>query len=301
MGHHLNWGIPLVIDLFTAAMGAGAFMLAVMADLSGRAKYRTTSTVGALIAPWPAIAGVALLVIDLGKPLRFWEMMLRRGPGLLWLKSPYLMFNPTSTMSIGTWVLTIFIYASFGYIALTILSYFWEKLALLRKLMGLAGLPFAMAVTIYTGVLLAASPNPLWNNAMLPVLFVVSALVTGSAAVIACMAVLRILDLIEPAEMAAVPRLEKMMSVILVVNLLVALAFVGLGLGTAEMRYAVGGGLGLLWWVGIIGLGMVVPLVAGLKGGEKQPHVSLVLAALVLMGGLFLRYVILVVGQTPIA
>ena len=299
--HELNWGIPLVIDLFTAAMGAGAFMLAVMADLSGRAKYRTTSTVGALIAPWPAIAGVALLVIDLGKPLRFWEMMLKRGPGLLWLQFPYLQFNPESTMSIGTWVLTIFIWASFGYIALTILSYWIERLTILRKLMGLAGVPFAMAVTIYTGVLLAASPNPLWNNAMLPVLFVVSALVTGAAGVIATMAVLRIVDVLEPDDMAAVPKLEKMMSVILIVNVLVALLFVGIGLGTKEMRHAVGGGFGLLWWVGIIFLGMIVPMIAGLKGGEKQPQVSLVLAALVLMGGLFLRYVILVVGQIPIA
>jgi protein NrfD len=67
------------------------------------------------------------------------------------------------------------------------------------------------------------------------------------------------------------------------------------------MKHAVGGGFGLLWWVGIILLGMIVPLVAGLKGGEKQPQVSLVLSALVLMGGLFLRYVILVVGQIPLA
>ena len=55
---------------------------------------RAVSITGALLAPWPVILGVLLLVVDLGRQLRFYEMLLRPGPGLL-------MFSPTSTMSIG--------------------------------------------------------------------------------------------------------------------------------------------------------------------------------------------------------
>ncbi len=32
MEGHLNWGLPLIIDLFAAGMGAGALMVAVAAD-----------------------------------------------------------------------------------------------------------------------------------------------------------------------------------------------------------------------------------------------------------------------------
>lgn len=102
---HYNWGIPVAIDLFAAALGAAIFMVAVVADLAGGRKYRRISITGALIAPWPAILGVLLLVVDLGKPWRFWEMILRRSHETLGVES--LMFKIGSTMSIGTWLLTI--------------------------------------------------------------------------------------------------------------------------------------------------------------------------------------------------
>ena len=96
---HYNWGLPIAIDLFTAGMGAAAFMVAVVADLKSNKKFDSVRFTGAIIAPWPVILGVLLLIVDLGKPLRFWEMMLRRGEGLS-LEAPYLMFNGGSTMSV---------------------------------------------------------------------------------------------------------------------------------------------------------------------------------------------------------
>ena len=57
---HLNWGLPVALDLFLAGMGAAAFMLAVMADFAGGRRYRSVSITGAAIAPWPVILGVLL-------------------------------------------------------------------------------------------------------------------------------------------------------------------------------------------------------------------------------------------------
>ncbi len=117
MNEHLNWGLPLIIDLFAAGMGAGAFMVAAVADLaSNKKRYRDISLAGAFIAPWPAIIGVLLLVVDLGNPQRFWEMVLKRGDGVLTLEAPLVMFAPSSVMSWGTWVLSIFICVSLAYI-----------------------------------------------------------------------------------------------------------------------------------------------------------------------------------------
>ena len=295
METHLNWGIPVALDLFLAALGAGVFMLAVIADLAGGRRYRLISAIGALMAPWPVIAGVLLLVVDLGVPWRFWEMMLRRGEGLA-LTFPFIMFNPSSTMSIGTWVLTIFVWISLGYIVLTILAYPFRWVGVLRKLLGIIGLPIALLVTVYTGVLLSASPNPLWNSQLLPVLFVASAMVTAAALVVFVLAALRIVGVVAD-EDAHIPRIEKLNSRIIAFQLLVLILFMLVGISSAPMRLIVGAGYGLLWWVGIIGLGLIVPLLHGLKGRARRPQTSLVVSALVLLGGFFLRYVILIAGQ----
>ena len=270
-------------------MGAGAFMLAVMADLAGGRRYRLVSAIGAFVAPWPVIAGVLLLVVDLGVPWRFWEMLLRRGEGIL-------MFNPTSTMSIGTWLLTIFVWVSLGYIVVTILAYPFRWVGTLRKVVGVIGLPLALLITIYTGVLLSASPNPLWNTILLPIAFVVSAMVTGIASVIFILAILRFCGV--GAEEEHIPKLEKLNSRIIAFQLVMVILFMLVRIGSAQMISMIGTVFfGFLWWIGIIALGLVVPLVLTLKGQARKPLISLALSALVLLGGFLLRYVILVAGQ----
>ena len=292
---HFNWGIPVAVDLFLAALGAGAFMLAVLADLTGKKRYRLISAVGAFIAPWPVIGGVLLLVIDLGRPWLFWEMLLKRGEGLT-LEYPFLQFRLGSTMSIGTWVLTIFVWVSFAYIAATVAAYPFKWVGILRKLIGIIGLPIAIMVTVYTGVLLSASPNPLWNSMWLPVTFVFSAMATATASVIFVIAALKLFGVVGEHN-ADVPKLERMNSTVIFVQLLAVIVFMLASLGVPQMKLVIGAGFGALWWVGIIFLGLVVPFLYGRKGEVKSPQTSLVMAALVLLGGFFLRYVILIAGQ----
>ncbi len=56
-------------------------------------------------------------------------------------------------------------------------------------------------------------------------------------------------------------------------------------------------GFGALWWVGIVFLGVILPALVGLKGGTKKPQTALLVSALVMLGGFFLRYAILFAGQ----
>ena len=284
---HVNWGWPVALDLFLAALGAGAFMLAVAADLAGGKRYRVISTTGAVIAPWPAIIGVILLVVDLGRPLRFWEMILRRGEG-------FLMFNAGSVMSWGVWLLTVFILLSLAYMVVAILSWPFAWGAIAKKIIGVIGLPFALLVCVYTGVLISATTNALWNTPVLPIVFVTSAMVTGIAAVIFVLALLQ-LPKKEVPEDSPIPKLEKLNSMMIGVQLLAVVLFMLLRINTAPMKAIMSGPT---WWILVIGLGLVVPLIVGLKAKIKKPQVSLVVAALILLGGFLLRYVILMGGQT---
>ncbi len=286
---HFNWGIPVALDLFFAGFGAGALLLAVIADLAGGKQYQRITRIGAFIAPWPVILGVLLLVIDLGHPLRFWEFLLRTGPG-------FIMFQPTSVMSIGVWLLTIFVILSLLYLVLTLFSWVVSWGAKLRQAVGLIALPFALLVIVYTGVLLAATPNPLWNSVFLPAVFSVSAISTGIAGVVFVLVVTHICKQsmkLDP----FIPKLEKINSWVIGLQLFIIILFVFAQIQSAAMRMIIGSGFGLLWWVGIIGLGLVIPLLFGLKEEDKSPQVSLIVSALVLLGGFFLRYVILIGGQ----
>ncbi len=292
MEHHISWGIPVAFDLFLAGFGAGALLLAVVADLSGGKQYQKIMRTGAIIAPWPVLLGVILLVVDLGNPLRFWEFLLRKGPGIL-------MFNPDSVMSIGVWLLTFFVILSLVYLVLCLVSWVFVWGAKLRQLVGVVAFCFALLVTVYTGVLLAATPNPLWNSVLLPAVFSVSALSTGIAGVVFVLALGHIYKRavkIDP----FVPELEKINSWVIGLLLLIIILFVLVGLvgiSSERMKMIIGSGFGILWWIGIVGLGLIVPLLFGRKGKANTPGASLVVSALVLLGGFLLRYVILMGGQ----
>jgi len=289
MEHHISWGIPVAFDLFLAGFGAGALLLAVVADLFGGKRYQKIMRTGAIIAPWPVLLGVILLVVDLGNPLRFWELLIRNGPGIL-------MFNPTSVMSIGTWLLTIFVILSLLYAVLSIFSWAFAWGDKLRQAVGVVALPFALLVTVYSGVLLAATPNLLWNSVFLPAVFSISALSIGIGGVVIVLALTHIYKQSVKTD-PFIPKLEKINSQVICLQLVIIILFLLARIGTTPMKMIIGSGFGLIMWIGIIGLGLVVPLIFGIKGEAKRPQSSLIVSALVLIGGFFLRYVVLIGGQ----
>ncbi len=294
---HYDWGLLLAIDLFAAGLGAAIFMVAVAANLAGGRRYRRISTTGALIAPWPVILGVLLIVVDLGKPLRFWEMMLRRSHETLGIES--IMFNAGSTMSLGTWLLILFVLGSLVYMVVALLAWPFKWAEKLQKVLGVIGLPIALLVTIYTGVLLSATRNRVWGSLLLPIVFVASAIVTGIAAIVFILAAIRVAR--PDSKIGSdIPKLEVINGWTIAFQLLMVILFVIFGIGSAQMRAVIGSAFGLLWWIGVIGLGLVLPLVIGIRGGAKNAPVSLVVSALVLLGGFFLRYTILLGGQLQI-
>jgi formate-dependent nitrite reductase membrane component NrfD len=279
-------------------MGAGALMVAVAADFASKKKeFRDVSLAGAFIAPWPAILGVLLLVVDLGNPQRFWEMILKRGDGYLTLESPFVMFAPSSVMSWGTWVLSLFIIFSLAYLVAHVASFALHWVAPIRKFIGACAFVFALPVTVYTGVLIASCNNGLWNSMWLPTLFVVSAIATGIASVVFLLAAFKIFLNMEPQE-PNIPKLEKANSVILIVQLVVLVIFLIAQISAPTTKAMIGSQFGILFWIGIVGLGLLLPILVGLKGKALKPQVSFLIAALVMLGGFFMRYVILVAGQT---
>jgi formate-dependent nitrite reductase membrane component NrfD len=195
--HWANW--LLVIEMFAAGIAAGTFFVIALLNVGanrgagGDEDRATAARLG--FVPLPLMLLVAiLLVVDLGEPLRFLNIILRspfapeRGP------SP-LMFNPNSPMTWGTYVIVVF-----G--ALTVIPFLdalWHRraprgskaerspLSLVEKVahnpfgMAVCAL-FALAVGTYSGVLLNVTSQNVWGDTvLLGALYMVFSALSGTA------------------------------------------------------------------------------------------------------------------------
>ena len=162
----------------------------------------------------------------------------------------------------------------------------------LRRRLGLVSIAAGVALGVYTGILLSSlGARPLWSSGLLGPLFLVSGLSTSAAFV----------HLVspDPEERLGLLRLDN--ALILTEVALLAFYLIGLaGSAEAHARAAellLGGPYTAVFWVGVVGLGLVVPLVIQVLVVTGRVAHTPVASILVLLGGLALRFVIVYAGQ----
>jgi formate-dependent nitrite reductase membrane component NrfD len=262
-----GWEMMIVWYFFLGGIAGGAYFTAAIADNFGSVRDGRVSRVGYLLSlPLVAICG-ALLVADLGVPLRFLNMM-----------RTFKFWDP---MSIGAWALGVF--GLFTLVS-SVLSFSRseERIALRRKI-GLVGILFGFFLASYTGVLLSATALPPWSGSrLMGALFLASGASTGMAAVSL------MLFLTGASAGDGWNRVKRADRFAMIFELVVlALFLVVLGSAAQPM---LSGHLAVLFWVGLVVVGLVVPLVLEftLHGAQVAAAISPVL---VLVGGFVLRYV----------
>ena len=163
------WENDIPAYLFLGGLAAGSSLLGAGAHATARPGLRRTGRLGAFVG---IVISLAALVHDLGKPGRFVNMLR--------------VAKPTSPMSVGTWILTVYgpMAGLAGAAELRPFLPRWLREGLVGKLLGLAGTPAgvlaamaAPAVASYTAVLLSDTATPSWHEAHreLPFVFVGSA------------------------------------------------------------------------------------------------------------------------------
>lgn len=319
--HEPVWEFLIVFYLFMGGLSAGLYFvsgLATWIQEDGKPCYPRLSRWGALLAPWPVSLGSALLIFDLGKPLRFWKLFFH--------------FRWQSPMSIGSWLLVLFTLLSLVYLwawlesderaALVarlpkpILSRLPEKakawlahdLSVWRKELAMFGFPLAVGVGIYTGVLLGAvQARPFWNTNLVAQMFLFSALSTGTATLM----LVRLMDSPRP-DLKELRFLYSLDICLIFLEFFIVLPYLLHGeLSTLAVQQALalilGGPYTLAFWGLFMGLGLLAPLAIELWEfkpvlmGRGELHISrrwaLSAAGLVIFGGFILRYVFVFAGQ----
>jgi len=312
MGDELTWGLPVILYLFLAGMGAGATTVSASMLLRGggdpRSMHHEIARYGAILGPFPVILGTAMIVFELGS--------FQHGDYFKFLN--LLMVMNLSPMSVGSWLLLLFTATSviYGYTYLKLPMPFLDRLKW-RVVMAWVNIPLGIGVAIYTGVMLGAMPSrPFWNSPILALLFLVSALSTGVALIILARALFGRGHLSDEQRevvhnsgyILAATDVMLIGFELIVVFLFLMFAILTVG----DVWYAVsvilpGGKLAGLFWTGFVLIGLLLPGLVELYfvtpkllrqrryAVSRSTEIGIALA--VIFGGFMLRYVVVIAGQ----
>jgi len=314
MSEEFAWGLPVISYLFLAGVGAGALTVSASMFLRGgdhgRGMHVETARYGALLAPFPIIIGSGLLVLELGS--------FQTGNWLRFLNL-YKVLN-LSPMSIGTWLITVTIGVSLVYAYSYIRNapgLTTEQRYKLRNVVSWIAVPLGIATAVYTGILLGAMPSrPFWNSPILALLFLISALSTGVAAILLLRALFHS-GATEPESERHIVHTGYLLTasdaMLIGFELMAVFLFAmyaQLTIGNVQEAVSVlftTSSLASLFWVVFIVLGLLVPALIEIyyvipkllyhRDFTIPRGVEIGVAVLVLVGGFTLRYVVVVAGQ----
>lgn len=278
------WSGIIACYLFLGGLGGGAFFTGAFLAWKHPEAVKTRK-IAHIIAPVVVIIGLVLLMFDAKAgfyhPLRFALLLTNLG-------------------SVMTW--GVIILAAFVVVALIALL-----LDILKKnvpmWLEVAGSALGIGVALYTGCLLGVCKTfPLWNTALLPILFLVSALSTGMAVV------LLVGIFAAPKEFDEITTFKKFHYAFPLIEMLLVAALLFItatnsDAGLASVQALVCGKYAVVFWLLFVAVGLVIPaaletklLFFSSKEYEESTAAHMISAggsAGVLVGGFVLRLLVL--------
>lgn len=281
------WGTIIGTYLFLAGLGGGAYASATYLRIR-EPECVHIIRYGRVIAPVCVIVGLVLLMVDatagFHNPLRF----------------ALLLTNFGSVMTWGVVFLAVFVIIALIVVVMDLLG----KGLKIPLWLDVAGAAFGICVCVYTGCLLGVAKTfPLWNNALLPILFLVSAVSTGMAAM------LLVATIGAPREFDKVVGFRKfhfflpIAEMVLVASLLFVTYNSAESAGAASVMNLVAGDCAVAFWLVFILIGLVIPtaiewhMLFFASEKEEKSRMGRMMSAtsdgLLLVGGFALRLLVL--------
>lgn len=278
------WGMLIVIHFFLSGMAAGSFIASAAASYLDDEKYKKIASVGAYLALLSIMVDVPVLILDLDRPFRFITLLFRG--------------SITAPLTWGVWFLMglgLFSLLNIG------LQRGIEAVKSYKKLILIVGLICAVGVSAYTAVALniATDARPLWSNGAVIPVFMIASLIAGIAAISL------VVSLSGAREgLSSLNRVNAVLLLfqLLLVGFLILTASTSSQLGREAAGEILSGGLSLVFWAGLVVIGLVVPVIVFwsnllAKVAEPRAGMTALISAMVLVGVFALRYIIVYGGQ----
>ena len=291
------WGWEIPVYLFLGGMAAGVMILSALLWMR-REERSPAARWLAFAAPVLVSLGMGALFLDLAHRLHVWRF--------------YLAFRWTSPMSWGAWILVLVYPVSLVGALAGLDAAQAERAAAFCGRFGLAGLvrsaralglahaarlrglmvATGAALGVYTGVLLSTlGARALWSSALLGPLFLVSGVSTGAALLL-----LFPIDAEEHRLVAGWDRVAIALEGVVLALVLVGLATTG-AVHRAAAALVLGGPFTAPFFALVVAAGLAVPFLLATLEVRLRLRPTVAAPVLVLVGGLALRWILVVAGQ----
>ena len=286
MNNQIVWGLPHVFAVFLVVAASGALNVASMASVFGKTEFKPLAPLSGLLALALLLGGLAVLMLDLGRPDRLIVAMTH--------------FNFKSIFA-----LNIFLYSGFmGFV----IAYLWTMMEhgmnRFTPLAGLVAFLWRMALTTGTGSIFGfLVARQAYDSALLAPLFIALSLSYGLAVfLLVLMAASR--GSARPLGDALLARFARLQVIFIAAGLYFVLVYHLTNLYFTKHhdfeRFVLleGGVYTTMFWLGQVLLGGVLPMVLLLhpRIGQLRQRIALS-AALVVLGGFAQMYVTIIGGQ----
>ncbi len=291
-GHHVTgmnnqivWGMPHVFAVFLIVAASGALNVASISSVFGKVVYKPLAPLSGLLAIALLVGGLVVLVLDLGHPDRLIVAM-----------------TNYNFKSIFAW--NIFLYN--GFLAV-VAVYLWmlmeRRMNTYTKAAGMVAFVWRLILTTGTGSIFGfLVARQFYDAAIMAPMFIVMSFSFGLAVFILVLFV-SFWGTGRPMGEVIVDRMRSLLSLFVLAVLFLVAIFHVTNLyatehhGIESFILRDGGIYTMMFWVGYVFVGSVLPLLLLNFSGSSRSEVVAVSAGLVILGGLAMMYVIIIGGQ----
>ena len=286
MDNQIVWGLPHVFAVFLIVAASGVLNVASIGSVFGKKVYKARAPLSGMLALSLLAGGLAVLVLDLGRPDRLIVAM------------TYYNFK-----SIFAWNM-IFYNGFFAIVGLYLLTLMDRKLQGYSKAVGFVAFLWRLGLTTATGSIfgfLVARAG--YNSAMMAPMFIIMSFAYGLAVFLLVQSAMYKWNNMTLDE-RILGRMKNLLGVFIAASLYFTVVFHLTNLYFAKQwefeRFILleGGSYTLIFWLGQIVIGGLLPLALLYSPGARHSIGTVMVAALlVIVGGLSQMYVTIVGGQ----
>ncbi len=284
MYNRVPWGIQITMAVYYIGLSAGSLVISGLYGVFGKLEYKPFARIAVWVAMLFLIAGLMSILTDQGRMDRVFVQ-------------PFVHFNLQSMFSINP-----ILYVGHILICVVYLWALFKEKKRLTKVIATLAFGWAFCVHSGTGAIFGFGARVLYESPLLPASFVAAAMASGTALMIVL-----IVSLFKITKRQVDDELVLWLGRFLSVTLLVVIYFLiaenayrayVVELREAAIYYLFGGFHSVLFWVGLILIGCVIPMFILFRRTGRQIKWVVVASLMVVFGVLCERYVIVFPGLT---
>lgn len=285
MNNQIVWGLPHIFAVTLIVIASGVLNIASMSSAFNKKLYKPLAPLSALFAISFLIAGLIILVLDLGRPDRLIVAM-----------------TTYNFKSIFAW--NIFLYSGF-FVILSI--YIWTMLdfnvSRFSSTVGKLAFGWRIILTTGTGSIFGfLVAREAYSTAVLAPLFIIMSLLYGTAVFYILLRIIsKMQNITIPTEITV--NIRKLIIIFLLANIYFLILYhitnlyISKQIAIEKFILLDGGGYTTMFWLGQVGLGLLIPLIYELSNKESRNFPLILTSIMIIVGGFFAVAVIIIGGQ----